>query len=352
MHSTPPFSHPSLTRQTHQDMSDACPQNGVNSDLSVPLLGPVDTQMITATPTRKRFGRFELSKQIGAGSSGSIHLGRDVQTGEEVAVKLVSSNKTLMAEASFYRQHGGEKGIPRMKWWGRPDHDMWALILDRLSVSIRQLRENRGSKGLPINGFVLLALQMLERVRMLHDIHMLHRDIKPENFMLGVGANRDTVYLIDFGLTCPWVRKNDAGQLEHIESNTGQGFSGTPDFASLNVHNGHSPSRRDDVESLCYVFIFLLRGSLPWQNKRSSSHEAIITAIAEHKRRLSPATLCRGLPPPILQLLMYTRALGFREAPDYNVCEFFFCHQSTGVPSPQARCPRKNSGNTRFFRGT
>ena len=78
-----------------------------------------------------------------------------------------------------------------------------------------------------------------------------------------MGGNRKTeskVYIIDFGLAKRYLDKNDA----HIKYKDGKKLTGTARYASINTHKGVEQSRRDDYESLGYVLLYLLRGSLPW----------------------------------------------------------------------------------------
>ena len=49
-----------------------------------------------------------------------------------------------------------------------------------------------------------------------------------------------------------------------------QSFTGTARFLSLNAHMGIQQSRRDDIESLMYILIYLIKTSLPWQNLKAN----------------------------------------------------------------------------------
>ncbi len=103
---------------------------------------------------------------------------------------------------------------------------------------------------------------MINRIEYLHKFHYVHRDIKPENFIIGQGEKSNIIYLIDFGLSK--LYKNNKNH-QHIPYRDGRKLTGTVRYVSINTHLGVEQSRSDDLESLVYVLILLLKGSLSWQ---------------------------------------------------------------------------------------
>ena len=78
---------------------------------------------------------------------------------------------------------------------------------------------------------------------------MLHKDIKPDNFRIQDGQ----VKMIDFGL----VTEFSDNQGNHYKQSAIP-FAGTPLTGSINALRGQNHSRRDDLESLAYTFMFVI----------------------------------------------------------------------------------------------
>ncbi|KIK18993.1 hypothetical protein PISMIDRAFT_44408, partial [Pisolithus microcarpus 441] len=79
--------------------------------------------------------------------------------------------------------------------------------------------------------------------------------------------------------------------------------------------------RRDDLESLAYVFIYCLRGSLPWLNESSNPCSMSILGL---KQKTPIETLCSRLPRELATFLTYARTLSFSEEPDYGYMRSLF----------------------------
>jgi len=154
-------------------------------------------------------------------------------------------------------------------------------------------------------------------LRSLHAHHIIHRDVKPENFVMGLGADSQRLFLVDFGLSKKFV-----SQGQHIAFRSGKhGLTGTARYASIHTHSGQEQSRRDDMESVGYVLVYFLKGRLPWQGLRFANKEEKFRSIANMKGSFSLAELCRDLPGDgLLRYMQYVRGLGFEEEPNYQYC--------------------------------
>jgi casein kinase I family protein HRR25 len=148
---------------------------------------------------------------------------------------------------------------------------------------------------------------------------------------MGTGHATHLVNVIDFGLA---KRFRDPRTGTHIPyQQDGQHGVGTSLFASLNTHMGigascplvlsrvvadvyAEASPRDDLESLSYMFIYFLRGTLPWRKLRATTVSGTWDLIRDAKRT-AERTLTHNLPREFALFHEYSRGLAFGDTPDY-----------------------------------
>ena len=146
---------------------------------------------------------------------------------------------------------------------------------------------------------------------------------------MGTNKRFDTVYIIDFGLS---KRYKDRKSNEHIPYKENKGLVGTARYVSINTHLGIEQSRRDDLESLGYLWIYFLNGKLPWQGLQNCSREEKYEYIKQLKQSISISDLCSGLPSiyAFLRLgefesyFQHCRTLKFDEEPQYKKLKMMF----------------------------
>ncbi|MCD7449213.1 Casein kinase 1-like protein 2 [Datura stramonium] len=266
--------------------------------------------------------KFRLGRKIGSGSFGEIYLGANVQTNEEVAIKLENvktKHPQLLYEAKLYKILQGGTGVPNLKWFG-VEGDYNALVMDLLGPSLEDLF-NFCSRKMSLKTVLMLADQMINRVEFVHAKSFLHRDIKPDNFLMGLGRRANQVYVIDFGLA---KKFRDSSTHQHIPYRENKNLTGTARYASMNTHLGIEQSRRDDLESLGFVLMYFLRGSLPWQGLKAGTKKQKYEKISEKKVSTSIETLCRGYPAEFASYFHYCRSLRFDDKPDYAYLKRIF----------------------------
>ena len=255
--------------------------------------------------------RFELLAKIGHGAFGEVYSGQHTTTHQEIAIKIEKPQprSKLEKEYKILKALGGSPGIPNAYWSGT-ERQMNILVMDLLGESLENVRSRYST--LSLKSVLMIADQMLTLLQYVHERNLIHRDVKPENFLFGKG---NILYLIDFGL----AQKYRNGKThEHIPYREGCPLVGTARYVSINAHLGIELSRRDDLESVGYVIVYLLKGSLPWQGLRADTEQKKLDAIADMKMRTSYAALCEGLPGEFQEYFTIVRNLGFAERPPYE----------------------------------
>ena len=205
-------------------------------------------------------------------------------------------------------------------------NDPWnVMIMELLGKSVGDLWEETGSK-FSIVTTARVAVETIDRLEALHDAGFIHRDMKPKNLVIGRGRHQHNVYLLDFGLTKPYLDKHG----NHIPYQEDLPLVGTPKYASVNNHKGRECGRKDDLEALGYILLRLHAGTVPWDNMRQNKlaktrREKYVPMGNEKDRRTKDADkLFKEFPKGFAEFMHHCRDLGFEERPDYAMCRGLF----------------------------
>lgn len=170
----------------------------------------------------------------------------------------------------------------------------------------------------------------LSRVQTIHEKNLIYRDIKPDNFLIGRSGSKaaNVIHVVDFGMAKQY---RDPKTKQHIPYRERKSLSGTARYMSINTHLGREQSRRDDLEALGHVFMYFLRGGLPWQGLKAATNKQKYEKIGEKKQTTPISELCNGFPEELNKYLSYVRNLGFEDTPDYDYLRDLFTQALKGT---------------------
>lgn len=272
--------------------------------------------------------KFRIGRRIGRGSYGELHLGKNMGTNEFVAVKLEKRNSPdpqLMIEWSLYQvlgshQEDAAEGFPRVFYYGPIEIGRTfynGLVMELLCMDMEMMFETVCKRSFSLKTTLMIALQMISRIEFVHSKNLCYVDIKPENFLIGLEGtpNENVIHLVDFGLAKLYV---DVRTKKHIVYKEGVSPSGTMRYMSVNAHSAREQSRRDDMEALAYLFIYFMRGKLPWSGIKVKNEDDRFSKVGQIKKKTPPEILCKGMPEEFPNYLKAVKKLRFDEAPNYK----------------------------------
>jgi len=246
---------------------------------------------------------YRLINKIGEGSFGKIFMAHHKENNnEKYAIKLIETihHESFTNELNIYERLKGIKNIPYLFACGSEGKYNY-IVMDLLEQNLEQLRTSYADQ-MNLKTVIHLGLQMLTIIESIHHKGIIHRDIKPANFLLKANSLNgiSELYLIDFGLACGFI---------DIPLKTNEKLIGTPRYMSVNIQQGLTASRRDDLESLGYILIFLQKGELPWQ---SSGEMAV--AI----KQTFGWAYANNIAGEFILFNQYCRSLPFHSKPNYE----------------------------------
>ena len=264
------------------------------------------------------FKKYRCIEKIGQGSFGFIYKAEYNNNYYALKFEDNKNEKQILENEASLMIYLKGPNIPYIKTYGTSGQYN-ILVMQILGKDLQELLREKGFFS--IKTVCLLAYQMISILERIHTYNVIHRDIKPENFLMGLDEKNKYLYLIDFGLAKTFEYNSTTHYMNNKEEKK---LTGTPRYASINALRGLEQSPRDDLESVGYVLIYLLKGSLPWQNVKARNKYEKIKNILVNKIETSSSDLCSGLPNEFEKYIDYCRDLEMNEIPHYEKLKNLF----------------------------
>ena len=268
------------------------------------------------------FNKYQLLKKLGEGCFGFIYEAQSLNSKRHYAIKLedIREEQYILEEEAIFLSYINCNRIPKVKLFGYSGNFL-ILVMELLGKSLDKILHELPSKKMSLRCVCNIAYQLIEIFEVIHNNNIIHRDIKPANIAIGSEDKHKYIYVLDFGLSKKYRSGSSKKQLPFTQNNP---LVGNARYSSINALEGGTQSRRDDLESIGYLLLFLLLGKLPWQGKVSHSKEDKYYKIREIKRKTTPEELCLGIPKQFEEYVKYTRNLKYEAEPDYNYLKNLF----------------------------
>ncbi|HEY1066248.1 MAG TPA: serine/threonine-protein kinase, partial [Pirellulales bacterium] len=219
-----------------------------------------------------RYDDYVVLEKIGAGGMAIVYKAIQPLTGHVVAIKVLSSVKSVGADEEFRRFDREVRAAAKL------DHPNIIMAYDAVfregrnylvlefvdGPNLDVLIRRNGPLEVPVAvDYLLQAAKGFEHA---HSKHLIHRDIKPGNLLVD---SLGTVKILDMGL----VRIDQAWSTGSSMYDRGDRLTtsemvlGTPEFmAPEQFLDAREADARSDVYSLGCTFYYLLTGRTPYQS--------------------------------------------------------------------------------------
>jgi serine/threonine protein kinase len=210
----------------------------------------------------QRIGKYEIVREVGEGSTGTVYLSHDPYYGRDVAIKLYyddfggdeekarAARKMFLSEAHMV----GMLQHPQiMPIYDAGEENGQCYVVTEYVHGARTLAAFcRQDDLLPVDQIVEIIFKCAKALHYAHSRGVIHRDIKPSNIMYTQDGD---VRIIDFGIAL--VSDSAISRLE--------GIAGSPSYMSPEQAQGQPLTNRSDIYSLGAVMYELLTGTRPFK---------------------------------------------------------------------------------------
>ena len=280
----------------------------------------MDSNFYKTFKSKLIFSKYLIKHLISKGSFGEVYFGTNIINGKNYALKIEEGNKqdSFLKHECYILLNLKGQGIPSVISFG-VSNKYNILVENLLGRSIRDIWVEKNRK-LNLKDTCIFAIQAISRLEFVHSKNYLHRDIKPANFLLG-NPDNSQIYLIDFG-NAKKFRSSRTGK--HIRYMKSQLIFGSLLFLSMNTFKGIEQTRKDELESLGFVIIYLFNGSLPWSEIKFNTIYEGLTKIYAIRKKVSIENICSNMPKEFNIYMNYVNNLKYEQCPNYEYLRNLF----------------------------
>ncbi|HWH53575.1 MAG TPA: serine/threonine-protein kinase [Gemmatimonadaceae bacterium] len=235
--------------------------------------------------------RYQVLQLLGEGGMGRVYLAEHVRMGRKSAVKVMSPNLALSAEAisRFNREASNASrinhpNVAQIYDFGETSDGMLYLAMEFVEgETLRQLIERDGP--MPAPRAADITMQVAGALAAAHHLGIVHRDLKPDNVMIARHHDgTDWVKVVDFGIAKTVQGSGESGAGSQTVTTAGVSL-GTPEYMSPEQLAGERLDSRTDLYSLALVLFNMLTGDLPYP--RVTSKDTLVRRLTSRPRQLA-----------------------------------------------------------------
>jgi len=248
--------------------------------------------------------KYKFEGYLNRGNYGSVI--QCSYNNNKYAIKCDTDSKLLKHEANIYKELRSIKNISTLVDFFVIDNTSY-MVLNIFKLNLKDYKDRFFNSQYYIERSIYLIIKVIDIMKDIHNLGIVHRDLKPPNICLNTNLEP---YIIDFGMA-----KKIIFDKKHIEERAIKNIIGSPNYISLNVINLIEPSRRDDIESIIYIIIYMIL-----DNKDYKIYTDSILLVQKNISRISDmlSIYSNVNKNKIIEILSYLRKLKFTQKPNYE----------------------------------
>jgi len=247
--------------------------------------------------------KYKIEEYLNHGNFGTVYICS--YNNKNYAVKCDSNGNLLKYEANIYKELRSVYKISKLVDFFLFDSKYY-MVLDLFELNLTDFKERFFNSQYYEKKLFIIINKVINILRDIHNCGIVHRDLKPPNICLDKNLEP---YIIDFGMAKKIIINN-----KHIDERNIHNIIGSPNYVSLNVVNLLEPTRRDDIESIIYIMIYMIMNNkdyLKYTNNTLKTQKNIsnISEILSNYNNINFK---------LINILMYLRKLNFSQIPNYE----------------------------------